>query len=312
MTRTAFLFTGQGAQFVGMGKQFYEEYEIARQTFEEANDVLNFDITKLCFNGSLGTLSRTDNMQMALLTVNVVAYRVYMNEIGIAPDFCAGHSLGEYAALTCSGAMSFSDSLKIIKERGGLSKEFVESDIGAMTIIEGLPADIVEVECNKISSAKQYVAINCYNSPLQVTVAGHKEAVEEIEERVLDLDGRITPLMMSAPFHSPLMQHAAKQLKQYLKTYRFNDFQCQVISNVDALPYKSSEKIADTLADQMVKPVKWQEIMNYLERNGVTTAIEMGPKSILCSLVKENTSQIAAYCFGEKEGRQILHDRFKK
>ena len=312
MEKIAFLFTGQGAQYVGMGKTFYDEYEVARQTFEEANDVLGFDLTKICFEGSLGELSKPENIQPALLTVSVAAYRVYMKEIGIAPHFYAGHSLGEYAALTCSGAIRFSDAVKIVRERGLLTKQIIESDIGAMTIIDGIDSKLVEGECKKISTEQQFVSINCYNSPLQVAVAGHKEAVELLEEKVLEMDGNVTPLFRNAPFHSPLMQDTAEKLKGYLDQITFFPFRNAVISNPTALPFGDYGTIADKLAVQMIKPVKWQETMQFLKKYGVTLAIEMGPKNVLCNLVKGNTPEIDAFCFGQREDRNILFDRLNQ
>ncbi|MCK4258235.1 MAG: ACP S-malonyltransferase [Halanaerobiales bacterium] len=312
MEKIAFLFTGQGAQYVGMAKSFYDEHEVARQTFEEANDILGFDIAKLCFEGPLGQLSKMENMQLALLTVSTVAHRVYMKEIGIAPHFCAGHSMGEYSALVSAGAIKFSDALKILVERGKLTKKVVDSDVGAMTIIDDLDSNIVAEECKKISTSENFVTINCYNSPLQVAVAGHQKSVEILEERVLDLGGQITPLITSAPVHTLLMKEASEKLQLHLQEYNFYPFRNAVISNVHAAPYGDSENIRNNLALHLVRPVRWQETMKFLEKYGVTLAIEMGPKNVLCNLVKANTSNIDAFCYGQREDREILYDRLYK
>ncbi|PWK05377.1 ACP S-malonyltransferase [Tumebacillus permanentifrigoris] len=310
MEKIAFLFTGQGAQYVGMAKSFYDEHAIAKQTFEEANDVLGFDLARLCFEGGLGELTRTENTQPALLTASVAAFRVYMQEIGIAPQFCAGHSMGEYAALTCAGAIRYSDALKIVRQRGLYTKEIADSEIGGMTIIDGLPVEVVEEEARKMAAEGKYVVVNCYNSPTQTAIAGDAEAVEELESRLLDLDGQVTPLLMSAPFHTKLMSPVAEKLKELLQTIEFNHFRYPVIANIDGQPYGDPANIVEKLTQQTVRPVRWQETMQFLQRFGVTHAIEMGPKNVLCNLVTANTPSIEALCFAAREDRKALHEIF--
>jgi [acyl-carrier-protein] S-malonyltransferase len=255
------------------------------------------------------------NVQPALLVANVVAYRVYMKEIGIAPHFFAGHSLGEYSALTCAGAIKFADAVKIVRERGLLTKTVMDSGIGAMTIIKGLDAKVVEEECRKISDSQKFAVVSCFNSPVQVAVTGHKEAIEILEQRILDMDdGRVTRLTGtgSVPFHSPLMQEPAAKFKRMLQSITYYPFRFPVISNVSSLPYASAENIPDMLALHLVKPVKWQETMSLFRRCGVTLAIEMGPKNVLCKLVTANTPEIDAYCYAQKEDQRILYNRLYK
>jgi len=310
MEKIAFLFTGQGSQYVGMAKSFHDDYEIARRTFEEANDILGYDLAKLCFDGSLSELTRTENTQPALLTASVVAYRVYMQEVGLVPQFCAGHSMGEYAALTCAGALTFADALKVVRARGLFTKEVADSEVGGMTIVDGLPAEVVEEECRKLSTADQFVMVNCYNSPTQVAVAGHQALVEELESRLLDLDAQVTPLLMSAPFHTPLMQGVADQLRELLGSITLHNFRYPVIANVDARPYGEPKQIIDKLVRQTVSPVKWQDTMHFLRRYGVTHAIELGPKNVLTSLVTANTPETEALCFAQREDRKALQEIF--
>ncbi|ARU60246.1 [acyl-carrier-protein] S-malonyltransferase [Tumebacillus avium] len=310
MEKLAFLFTGQGSQYVGMSKSFYDDYAIAKQTFEEANDVLGFDIAKLCFEGTLGELTRTENTQPAILASSVVAFRVYMQEIGIAPQFLAGHSLGEYAALACSGAITFADALKIIRERGLATKEVAATGVGGMTIIDNLSPQVVQEEIDKLNLQDQFVMINCYNSPTQVAIAGHQEAVEELESRLLDLDGQVTPLLMSAPFHTPLMQPVADRLQEVLEGVTFNHFRYPVIANIDARPYGDTGNIITKLTQQSLRPVRWQETLQFLHRYGVTHAIEMGPKNVLSNLTTANTPQVEALCFAQREDRKQLQEIF--
>jgi [acyl-carrier-protein] S-malonyltransferase len=308
MEKIAFLFPGQGAQFVGMGKSVHDQYDLARHTFEEAGDVLGFDLAKLCFEGSLSDLNRANKGWPALLTVSVALFRVYMKELGVAPQFCAGHSLGEYAALTCSGGLKFPDALKIVRFRGELSEELVSRGAGAMTVIEGVDRSVVEAECRKLSGDGKLVAISCYNAPHQTDISGHQDLVMEVEGRILELGGQITPLMGSSPMHSPLMQEAALKLKDELQGYSYGYLRTPVVANVTARLYRGAESITENLVAHLVRPVQWQATIEYLQRNGVTLVVEMGPKNVLSSLTKLNAPDIRALCFGVREDRQALND----
>lgn len=308
MEKLAFLFTGQGAHYVGMAKNFYDDHKIARQTFEEANDVLGFDLPKLCFEGTLADLTKTENTQVAMFTASVVAYRVYMEQIGIAPQFCAGHSLGEYAALVCTGALTFSDGLRIVKKRGELTKEIVEKGVGGMTIIDGLSQQIVEEACKKVSTVGNFVWVNCYNSPTQFAISGKKEAVEDVEARLLDMGANITPLFNSAPFHSPIMDYAVQELKETIERCKLYPFKWPVIANAKGYPYQEYSEVADVMAMHMTNPVKWTNTMQYLKKFGVTFVIEMGPKNVLAKLAQMNVPEIEAYCYGQKEGERYLSE----
>jgi [acyl-carrier-protein] S-malonyltransferase len=308
MERIAFLFTGQGAQFAGMGKMLYDKYTVVRQTFEEADDVLGFDLTKLCFEGNLTDLSKTENAQPAILTTSVAAYRAYMQEIGIPPEYCAGHSFGEYSALTCAGALRFAEAIRLVRSRGLLCARVSGTGTGAMSIVEGVAKDVVEEECNKASNKNKFVAINVYNEQRQFSIAGHQEAVERAEDALLERGANITPLMMSAPFHSMLMEPIAGELQAELYRCNFKKPRWPVISNVTGLPYKNIDEIPRLMALQTIKPVQWISSMKYLFNNGVTIAIEMGPKNVLTNLVKSNTPEIRAFCYGQPEHRNNLQE----
>lgn len=303
MEKIAFLFPGQGSQFAGMAKSFYDQHLIARQTFEEASDILGFDMARLCFEETLANLSKTENLQPAMLTASITALRVYIQEIGITPQFCAGHSLGEYSALTCAGVIRFADCLKLVRQRGMLSREIILSGKGAMSIIDGIDRGVVEQECEKVSDQENFVAVSCYNAPDQIAVSGCQDAVMELENRVLELGAQVTPLIGSAPFHNPLMQSAADVLEKELEKYTFSGFRYPVISNVTGLPYGSSGKAVEILKKQLTHPVRWQETMNYLKRKGVTLVIEMGPRNVLCNLSKANQTAFDTVCFEQKEDR---------
>ncbi|ACL75337.1 ACP S-malonyltransferase [Ruminiclostridium cellulolyticum] len=314
MERVALLFPGQGSQYAGMGKSLYDEFKAARLTFEEANDVLKFDIKRLCFDGLLSDLSKPENIQLTLLTVSVATFRAYMEQVGMNPVIAAGHSLGEYSALTCSGAVSFPDMLKIVNVRSKLSQELADSGLGGMTIIDGLDPDVVEECCSLVSRQGHIVTVSCYNSATQTAISGHQNAVMEAEDKLIELGAQITPIIGSAPFHSAVMETAGERLKEELGKYTFRSFNFPVISNFTALPYEKPNRLPELLQHQMSHPVQWQRIMNYLKYKGIKITIEIGPQNVLRNLVKSSINGIEAFSFGQQEDRDriIKDERFSK
>lgn len=299
MKKSVLLFPGQGSQYVGMGKKLYKEFEIARQTFEEANDVLGFDLKKVCFEGSMEELTKTENTQPVILTTSMAAFRVYMKEIGIKPSILAGHSLGEISALTCSGAINFRDGIKIVKQRGKFMQEAVKLGTGSMAAICGIDKKKIEYECRKLSTYDCIAAVSNYNSPDQTVISGHKTKVLEICEKLASLGARVIPLKVSAPFHSVLMQHAAERLRAELKKYEYEDMEFSVMANVTALPYDSSAKIVENLTKQLVQPVQWQATIEYLVGQGIELSIEIGPNKTLKNFVKAITPKIQAFAYDD-------------
>jgi len=306
MNKLALLFPGQGSQYVKMGKALFEQFDSAREVFEEANDVLGFDLKTLCFEGDMDELTKTQNAQPAILTSSVAAFRVYMEQVGINPVCAGGHSLGEYSALVCSGALRFTDAVKIVRQRGIFMQEAAAQGTGAMAAIGGLDKEVIEAECKKISVDGHEVVVSNYNSPSQTVISGHKEAVEKAGQKFKDIGGTVTPLKVSAPFHSPLMQSAAAKLKDELLKYTFSDFKFPVVSNVTALPYEGSHKIIENLTTQIVSPVQWVASMQYIEKLGVNVAVEIGPQTVLRNLMKKNASEIKAYSYDKSEDVEAL------
>jgi [acyl-carrier-protein] S-malonyltransferase len=306
MKKIAFVFLGQGSQYVGMGAELCKESVLARRTFEEANEALGFDLQKLCFEGDLPELTKTENTQPAILTASVAAFRVYLQEIGAAPDFTAGHSLGELSALVCSGAVKFTDAVKLVRLRGKFMQEAVALGVGAMSAISKMEQSVIEEECRKISSANRTVVVSNINSPEQIVISGHLEAVTEAGEKLKEMGARVIPLKVSAPFHSPLMQPAADLFKAELLKCTYEDLRWPVISNVTALPYESKDKILENLTLQIVKPVQWRASMAYLEQQGVETAVEMGPGNVLKNLMKSNAKGIVTFSLDKPDDRKAL------
>jgi [acyl-carrier-protein] S-malonyltransferase len=285
MKKIALMFPGQGSQYIGMGKKLYDNFECVRKVYEEANDTIGFDLKGLCFEGDMEELTKTENTQPAILTTSVAMFRVYQEEIGIEPAFMAGHSLGELSALTCSGAIRFSDAVKLVRQRGKFMQEAVPIGIGGMAAISGADISDIEAECKNASKDGNIVAISNYNSYDQIVISGHKAAVESAGEALKEKGVKVIPLKVSAPFHSPLMKPAADRFKDELKKYCYDGPRCHVISNVTALPYEGAESIQDNLIKQITSPVQWIKSMEYLESNGVEMFIELGPKKVLKNLV---------------------------
>jgi len=306
MKKIALLFAGQGSQNIGMGKALYDEFHAARMVFEEANDVLGYDLKKVCFEGSLGELNKSDNMQLAILTCGFAAFKVYIEQTGIMPDCAAGHSIGEYAAMTASGAIAFKDALAIVRKRGQLAQNAANETNGAMTIISDFDVGLLEKECLKESTSDMYVAVSCYNASNQSAISGHQDAVLSVEDSVVKMGGNIMPLIMSAPFHCELMSNAAEQLEMELKSHKYSEFDFPVLSNVNCMPYDHCKSIVDLLTDQIRKPVRWNGIIEFLRRRRVDVVVDMGPQALLSNLIKAEGIPFATFSFDVPRERQEL------
>lgn len=290
MKKVGLIFPGQGSQYVGMGEKLCREFQVARHLFEEAGETLGFDLQKLCFEGNMEELTKTENTQPAILTVSVAAFKVYMQEIGVEPALCAGHSLGELSALTCAEVIRFTDAVKIVHRRGKFMQEAVKSGTGAMMAISGLDKSIVEAECKSVSNSKGTVVVSNYNSNEQIVISGEKNAVFAVGEALKKAGAAAIPLKVSAPFHSHFMRQAADRMREELLKYEFQSPKYPVISNVDALPYRGSENIVENLVNQIVMPVRWKDTMDYFANSQIEDIIELGPGSVLKKLAVKNLS----------------------
>jgi [acyl-carrier-protein] S-malonyltransferase len=286
MSKTAFLFPGQGSQKAGMGKSSAEAYTEARDAFDRADRALGFSLSKLCFEGPDEKLQLTENTQPAILATSVALYRVLVSR-GLEPDFVAGHSLGEYSALVAADSLSLKDALGLVRNRGRYMQEAVPVGVGAMAAVLGLSADIVKDVCQE-AAGDQVVEPANYNGGGQVVIAGHREAVERASTLAKERGARrAIPLPVSAPFHCRLMRPAAERLAKDLDTAKFADPRVPLVNNVDAETVQNARDARIGLERQVASPVRWEESIGRLLSEGVTRFVEVGPGKVLTGLVRK-------------------------
>ncbi len=297
ISATAFVFPGQGSQVVGMGKDIVQAFSPANRIFEEANDILGTSISSLCFFGPEEDLNNTFNTQPALYVTSIAILRVLESELpDIHPAFYAGHSLGELTALTASGAMSFADGLRLVRERGRLMEVAGRQNPGAMAALLGLNADVVEEVCRKASDATgQTLVLANDNCPGQIVISGAVEAVDVGIVLAKEAGARrAVKLPVSIASHSPLMQAASDDFRVTLDRIEFFPTAKPVYANITAAPLENSEAIRAELTDQLVNRVRWTETVQNLVRDGAATFVEIGPKDVLSGLNRRINGEITA------------------
>ena len=286
MGQIAFVFPGQGSQAVGMGKTLHESFEAARAVFEEADAVLGFPLSQLCFQGPDDQLKLTENTQPAIVAVSTAAWRV-LSEAGVRPDFVAGHSLGEYSALVAANSLSLGDALRVVRKRGMYMQESVPVEQGAMAAILGLTADQVEALCREAAQGEVLSPANI-NTPSQIVIAGAATAVDRALQLAKSHGARkAVQLSVSAPFHCALMQPAQERLAKDLGQIAFGNPEYPLINNADASELCSGDAIAGSLSRQVCSPVRWTESVQKLIGAGVQLFVELGPGKVLCGLIRQ-------------------------
>jgi len=284
--KIAFVFPGQGSQYVGMGKELCEQFPSARKVFAEAEDALGFALSQLCFAGPEADLKLTENTQPAILTASIAALRVLEAETALRPALAAGHSLGEYSALVAVGALRFADAVKVVRERGRLMQQAVPAGSGAMAVILGLEMAAVQALCADASQGEVVAPAN-YNGGGQIVIAGSKNAVTRAMSIAKDRGAkRALDLPVSAPFHCQLMQPAADGLKEVLRDIDVEPFTIGVVTNVEAEVNRDAGRVKALLIDQAVRPVRWQESVQKIYQLGCARALEIGPGKVLKGLIK--------------------------
>jgi [acyl-carrier-protein] S-malonyltransferase len=293
MAKWAFLFPGQGSQYVGMGKDLKQNFKVAADVFAEADEALHESLSKLCFEGPEDDLKLTRNTQPAILTVSIAALRVLQQETGLVPAMAAGHSLGEYSALVAASALQFTDAVAIVRKRGTFMQEAVPVGVGGMAAVLGMETAELEQIC-KESAEGQSVAPANYNCPGQIVISGHMEAVKRAAAKAEAAGAKkVVMLPVSAPFHSTLMKPAAEKLARELEPINVQDLKIPVLSNVEADFYPSKNAIKRLLTEQVDHPVRWIEEMEKMVKEGVDKCVEIGPGKVLNGLVRKISRETA-------------------
>ncbi|NDJ78950.1 MAG: ACP S-malonyltransferase [Chloroflexi bacterium] len=289
-TQTAFLFPGQGSQTVGMGADLVQAYPTAQETFAQADDILGFSLSELCFNGPEEELTDTINTQPALYVMGVALLRIIQNALGneVRSAFVAGHSMGEFTALTAAGALSFADGVRLVRERGRLMKEAGERRPGAMAAILGLDVDVLRNLCDEASQqAGQPLVVANDNCPGQIVVSGDQAALDIALPLATEQGAkRVVPLAVSIAAHSPLMESITQEFREVVAATPLQDPVVPIIGNVSAAPLDRVGAIRDELGAQLTSPVRWTESMGHMLQHGIDTFVELGPKEVLSGLVK--------------------------
>lgn len=291
MRKIAFVFPGQGAQYVGMGQELAENYPVAKKVFEDATEAMGYNMEEMCFNSSDEVLKQTENTQPTILTASVAAYEV-LKAKGIKPEGVAGLSLGEYSALVASGVMNFKDAVKVVRQRGKYMQEEVPAGVGAMAAILGLDGMLVEEACQEASDVGIVEPAN-YNCPGQLVIAGEVKSVEKAVELCREKGAKKAVMLpVSAPFHTSMLKGAGVKLSDELTNLQFNPFTYPLVANVTADYVKSHEDVKSLLIDQVSSPVMWENSIKKMIEDGFDTFIEIGPGKALSKFIKKISREV--------------------
>ena len=305
MSKTAWIFPGQGAQIAGMGKDFYEQSEIAREVIDGASELLKLDMKKLCFEEN-ERLHQTEYTQAAMVTICMAMEQV-LRSMGAAPDVTAGLSLGEYCAIASAGGMNRQDAILAVRKRGILMQNAVPNGKGSMAAVLGMKADEIETAISKIEG----VGIANYNCPGQIVITGWKETVEQAGELLKENGAkRVLPLNVSGPFHSPLLQEAGQELKKVLDRVEFSNLEVPYVTNVTAQYVYDVKEIKELLVQQITSSVRWQQSVEEMIRQGVDTFVEIGPGRTLSGFLRKINRDVKVYQVSkwediEKAGKEL-------
>jgi len=304
MAGTAFLFPGQGSQYVGMGREIHDQYPAAREVFDRAETLLDLPLRKLCFEGPLEELTLTRNLQPAVTAVNLAALAV-LEDLGYGPAAVAGHSLGEYTALYAARIISLEDTLKLVKVRGALMDQAAQKFPGAMAAVLGLSPEQLDSILAGLQSQGAIGAAN-FNTPEQTVISGSQPLVEEAGRRAAEQGGKAVPLAVSGAWHSPLMKEALESFQEVLAAVTFQPPQCPIYLNVTGNTVQDPGLIKEIMGRQLGSSVRWVSIVQQMRKDGLTRFLEVGPKKVLLGLMKKCLPKEFAYTASNVEDLKSL------
>ena len=301
--RLAYIFPGQGSQYPGMGKNLVENFPVAKLLFEEANDALQFSISKLCFEGSVEDLQLTENTQPAILTTSAAVFRTMQSEGFPKPDYVAGHSLGEYSALFAASSLTIEAAVRTVRSRGRYMQEAVPVGTGAMAAVIGGDLKVIEQACAE-AAQNQVCAPANINAPNQVVIAGHSEAVDRATELLKERGAkRVVKLNVSAPFHCELMKPAQERLEADLEKVAFQNLVTPLVTNVEAVEIEKSDVARESLVRQVTATVRWLQSIEHMIVSGVEAFVEVGPGKVLTGLMRQINRDVK--CFNVEDAESL-------
>ena len=306
--KRAFLFPGQGAQYVGMGKDIYEKYDEARKIYDKASEISGIDVKKICFEGPEEILNKTENTQIAILTTSLAILEVLKNR-GITADIATGLSLGEYGALIYSGIISFEDGIKLIKKRGYYMGNLLPKEEYLMAAVIGLDSTKIEEICKKLDEEGKFIVPANYNCSVQTVVSGVKEAVEEAENLLKEAGAkRVILLKTSGPFHTSKLKEAKEAYEKELENIEFHEGNCKVIKNIDGAFYNKNDDMKNILAEHIVNPVRFDKAIKLMNKEGIDEYIEIGPGKALTGFIKKDNKEAKTYNISSVETLEAYRD----